>query len=121
MIMKQITFSLAVAALMIAVAAGLTYAKHLGLVGPEAPMRGTMALVGIVLTLNANYIPKSISKCSAATQRVAGWAFFLSGLAYAAIWAFAPIAIAADASMWAVGIAIASVISYYVWARSRSA
>jgi hypothetical protein len=80
-----------------------------------------MVLTGILLAVYGNVIPKSLSRLSArgeSLQRVTGWATVLSGIGYAAIWAFAPIEIAAVASMCAVAIGFVFVVGYCVWIRS---
>jgi hypothetical protein len=118
---NRITSSLALAGLLIAVSVGLAYLRRLGVVGAEAPARGAMVLTGILLAVYGNLIPKSVSRLSAkgeSLERVTGWATVLSGVGYAAIWAFAPIEIAAVASMIAVLIGFVSVVGYCVWLRS---
>ena len=123
MMTNRIASSLALAGLLIAVSAGLAYVHRLGVVGSETPARVTMVLTGILLAVYGNVIPKSDSRLSArgeSLQRVTGWATVISGLGYAAIWAFAPIGIAADASMAAVILGFASVLGYCAWLRSSS-
>ena len=118
---KPITSSLALAGLLIAVSIGLAYLRRLGVVGAEAPARGAMVLTGILLAVYGNVIPKSVSRLSAkgeSLERVTGWATVLAGIAYAAIWAFAPIEIAAIASMVAVLIGFVIVLGYCAWLRS---
>jgi hypothetical protein len=123
MMTNRLTSNLALAGLLIAVSAGLAYVHRLGVVGSETPVRVTMALTGILLAVYGNLIPKSDSRLSArgeSLQRVTGWATVISGLGYAAIWAFAPMGIAADASMAAVLVGFASVLGYCAWLRSSS-
>jgi hypothetical protein len=118
---NRITPSLALAGLLIAVSIGLAYLRRLGVVGAEAPARGAMVLTGILLAVYGNVIPKSVSRSSAkgeSFERVTGWATVLAGIAYAAIWAFAPIEIAAIASMGAVLIGFVTVLGYCAWLRS---
>ena len=117
----RITSNLALAGLLIAVSVALAYLRRHGVVGAEAPARGAMMLTGILLAVYGNVIPKSVSRLSAkgeSLQRVTGWATVLAGLGYAAIWAFAPIEIAAIASMIAVALAFVIVIGYCAWLRS---
>ena len=120
---NRITPSLALAGLLIAVSIGLAYLRRLGVVGAETPARGAMALTGILLAVYGNVIPKSVSRLSPkgeSLERVTGWATVLAGIAYAAIWAFAPIEIAAIASMGAILIGFVSVVGYCMWLRSQS-
>lgn len=121
---SRLTSNLALAGLLIAVSAGLVYLGRLGVVGAETPARGAMVLTGILLAVYGNVIPKSASRLSAkgeSLERVTGWTTVLAGIAYAAIWAFAPIEIAAVASMCAVLVGFASVVGYCVWLRSNPA
>ena len=118
---KPITSSLALAGLLIAVSIGLAYLRRLGVVGAETPARVAMVLTGVLLAVYGNVIPKSVSRSSAkgeSLERVTGWATVLAGIAYAAIWAFAPIEIAAVASMGAVLIGFVCVVGYCLWLRS---
>ena len=117
----RITSNLALAGLLIAVSIALVFLRRQGVVGAEAPARGAMMLTGILLAVYGNVIPKSVSRLSAkgeSLQRVTGWATVVAGLGYAAIWAFAPIDIAAIASMIAVALGFVIVIGYCAWLRS---
>ena len=121
---NRITSSLALAGLLIAVSIGLAYMRRLGAVGAEVPARGAMALTGILLAVYGNVIPKYVSRLSSkgeALQRVTGWATVLAGIGYAAIWAFAPIEIAAIAAMAVVLIGFVCVAAYCLWLRSSPA
>jgi len=118
---NRMTSNLALAGLLIAISIGLAYLRRLGVVGAETPARGAMVLTGILLAVYGNLIPKSESRLSArgeSLERVTGWATVLAGIAYAAIWAFAPIEIAAVASMIAILIGFVSVVGYCMWLRS---
>ena len=117
----RITSNLALAGLLIAVSIGLAFLRKHGVVGAEEATRGAMMLTGILLAVYGNVIPKSVSRLSAkgeSLQRVTGWATVLAGLGYAAIWAFAPIEIAATASMIAVALGFVVVVGYCAWLRS---
>ena len=121
---KGIGYNLMLAGLLIAVSACLAYLKHRGVMGGELVTRAVMVAIGVVTAFNANAIPKAVKFRTArgqSVERTAGLAFVLSGIGYAAAWAFAPIAIAADLSVAAVAVAIAWVIVYCVWTRSRPA
>ena len=117
----RMTSNLALAGLLIAVSLGLAFLRRHGVVGAEAPARGAMVLTGILLAVYGNVIPKSVSRLSAkgeSLQRATGWATVISGIGYAAIWAFAPIEIAAVASMAAVALGFVFVVGYCMWLRS---
>jgi hypothetical protein len=121
MMTNRITSNLALAGLLIAVSVGLACLRRFGVVGAEAPARGAMVLTGILLAVYGNVIPKSVSRLSAkgeSLERVTGWATVVSGIGYAAIWAFAPIEIAAIASMGAVLFGFVCVVGYCAWLRS---
>jgi drug/metabolite transporter (DMT)-like permease len=122
MMTQRITGNLTLAFTLLTVAAGLTYARRMGWVDIDLPARGTMIASGMLVAIYGNAIPKAIRATSPgarSVQRVAGWAFVLSGLAYAAIWAFAPLPIAPDLSMSVLGAALAGVFGYGLWVRGR--
>lgn len=122
MMTQRITGGLTLAFGLLSVAAGLAYARRIGAVSPDMAMRGNMAAIGLMVAFYGNDIPKVVksnSVCVRAVQRFAGWAFVLSGLAYAGIWALVPLDWAADTAMAAVGSALAAVIGYALWMRSR--
>ena len=122
MMTQRITFNLALAFSLISVAAVLAYCHRIGLIGADLPARGTMIASGILVAFYGNAIPKLVTTTSPsarAVQRVAGWAITLAGLAYAAIWAFAPIDRAANASMATLGTGLAVIAGYCLWRRSK--
>ena len=122
MMTQRITGNLALAFTLLTVAAGLTWARRMGWVDIDLPARGTMIATGMLVAIYGNAIPKVIKTTSPrarSVQRVAGWAFVLSGLVYAALWAFAPVNFAPDLSMAAVGSALVGVLGYSVWVRTR--
>jgi hypothetical protein len=72
-------------------------------ISPEMAQRLAGALLGAVVVVYANAIPKAISACirngrnaaqEQAARRFAGWVMVLGGLGYMAASLFAPIAIA---------------------------
>lgn len=74
----------------------------------ETSKRTSMALIGILFVFFGNALPKqltplSVLSCSGARiqafQRFSGWTWVLTGLAYAAIWLLAPMAMAKPLSM----------------------
>ncbi len=91
--------ALIVAALILAAAAAMALLspEHLD---PGASRRLLGALLGFVVAVYANAVPKALSplietRCSLARQqavrRFVGWALVLGGLAYAAVWLVAPL------------------------------
>ena len=121
---KQIAYALAFAAAIIALALGLKYAQGAGIVGSGAADRIMQTVIGLALAAYANVMPKQLGPSRAspraeavaqAALRVGGWSFTLAGLAYAALWAFAPLTFADIASMVVVIAAMAMTIGYAVW------
>jgi hypothetical protein len=106
------------AAVLLAVSAGLKLLVARGLVPAEAAPRGTQALIGLMLAAYGNYMPKVLGSLAnpavaARTQlalRIGGWAFALAGLAYAALWAFAPIGLADALSIPVIAAAMAATL-----------
>ena len=124
MMTQRLTGALTLAFALLSIAAGLAYARRIGVVSPDLAVRGTMAAIGLMLAVYGNAIPKVIKVTTPrarAIQRFAGWAFVLAGLAYAVIWALAPMVHAAELASAAVAAAVASVIGYGVLTRARSA
>ena len=94
---------IAIAAVLIALGLALAYARAKGLLdkGDNSLVSRVFGVAtGLVLAYYGNVIPKRsacvnpVSDSAARRQRLlrfSGWAFTLAGLAYAAIWAFAPL------------------------------
>jgi cobalamin synthase len=124
--MRQFVLNIGMGLLILVAALALKWASHQGLVGPQDPTRWAMVLVGLVMAVNANLIPKQpsprpLSERALAIRRVAGWSMVLAGLGYAAAWAFVPLSHAADISMIAVGVAIVWVVGFCVANRKAKA
>ena len=125
MIVRKLGVALGLAVLFIAAAAGLRYAEGVGLLGPDGGRRGLQVLIGLGLAAYANTLPKQIGRArgsaraqsrAQAALRVGGWSFALAGLAYAGLWAFAPLAVADMAGTAAVAAALAATLCYAGWA-----
>ena len=124
MILKRLSFAVSLAILTLGMAAGLEYADNLDLIGPDAARRTMQGTIGLILAAYANLMPKDVGpwRASAAavarTQaalRVGGWSMTLAGLAYAGLWAFAPLAFADVASMVVVASAMVITMGYGGW------
>jgi len=78
---------------MLALTAAAVAAHKLGYIDRETVTRLTMGAIGLMVAWYGNRIPKTFTRNASArqVQRVAGWSQVLSGLAYAGLWAFAPI------------------------------
>ena len=125
MILKKLIPALLFAVFILAVAAALRWATHAGLLGEDGGRRGTQIVIGLMLAVYANAMPKQIGgaprspRAEARIQaalRVGGWAFTLAGLAYVGLWAFAPLAVADLLSMTLVAAAMVLTVSYALWA-----
>jgi len=121
---KRISCALAIAAFMLAAAVAFQYAQGLELIGAETVRRAFQVMLGLVLAVYGNYIPKDIvrsrtSVCAVSRSqslvRVGGWSFTLAGLAYAGLWAFAPTAMADVAAMPIVAAATLITAGYFAW------
>ena len=121
---KPLIQGAALAAVMLLAAAGLKYAEALHLIGPDVAARGTQVVIGAALAFYANFMPKSLSSSKSSPQsvgrmqsvlRFGGWSFALSGLAYAAFWAFAPFPLAHTGSMVVVAGAMVVTLGYAGW------
>jgi hypothetical protein len=123
---RQISISLGMAAVILVVALGLKWAHHQGMVDAEAVTRWTMILIGLMLAVNANFIPKQpaarpLSERALAIRRVAGWSSVLGGLGFAAAWAFVPLAHATELSMAAVGAGMVWLVAFCIANRRAKA
>lgn len=119
---RPILFNLLFAGGFLVLTAGVVYAKKQGLVSGETPLRATMVVFGVFLAFQANFIPKKVAASARgrSVQRLAGWAFVLSGLAYGAVYLVLPLDWAAIASMVPVAAALLSVLTYCLWTRANA-
>lgn len=125
MIARKLATALGLAALFVAATAGLRYAEGEGLIAPDSARTWIQVLIGLILAAYANFMPKQIGRPrgsmlaesrAQATLRFGGWSLTLAGLAYAGLWAFAPLEVADIASMTVVGSALIATMAYAVWA-----
>lgn len=123
MIIKRLGFAIVLGALFLLIAAGLRHAANQGMLGEETATRIVMALTGLGLAAYANLMPKRLGHARSpeamaraqATLRFGGWALTLGGLAYAFLWAFAPLSIASAAAMTVLGAATLATLGYATW------
>jgi hypothetical protein len=87
------------AGMIIVVAGGTKIAAAQGFIGSAWPARAVMAVIGTVLMVTGNAIPKTLIPLSACSwdpatlqrlQRRAGWTFALAGAALAIAWLVLP-------------------------------
>lgn len=105
-------FSWGLGIVLLALAA--SYARGQGYIDQETVERIVIGATGLMIAYFGNRIPKTVtpSACAKQMQRVAGWSLFLSGLAYAALWAFAPIAVAVPAGIAVIAAGMLVTIGY---------
>jgi len=121
MSLKRTSSTLALAALLLGTAAALSYAQGVHLIGPDAARRTMQVMIGLMLAAYSNLMPKDVGRWRASALamaraqsalRVGGWSMTLAGLAYAGLWAFAPLVIADVASMAVVASAMLITMGY---------
>lgn len=124
MIVKRLGFALGLAAVFLAVAAGLRFAAAEALIADDLAQRAVQVIIGLGLAAYANVMPKQLGgprkSAEAETRaqgalRVAGWSMTLAGLAQAGLWAFAPLPLANAASMALVAGATLLTLGYAIW------
>jgi hypothetical protein len=96
-------------------------ALTLGLVDDvDRSRRATMAIVGAFFIFLGNAMPKTLTPLSAlrcdpaqaqAFQRFAGWLWVLTGVAFAAVWLAAPIAVARPLSLLVLAAAMLALLT----------
>lgn len=117
---KELAGNLAWGAGIAAVALAASLAHKLGHADAETVTRLVIGLNGLMMAWNGNRIPKSFVPDGQArrARRVAGWSLVLSGLVYAALFAFAPLPVAIWGGVAAVLLGIAVTIGFCLSLRS---
>ena len=124
MILKKLSFAITLAVLFLGTAVALSYAQRIDLIGAEAAKRTMQVITGLILAAYSNVMPKDVGKWRASAVavaraqsalRVGGWSLTLAGLAYAALWVFAPLAFANIASVVVVVAAMLITMAYGGW------
>lgn len=117
---KELMFGLVWAGVLVALALGASLARRVGYVDGETANRLVTGMNGLMVAWFGNRIPKAVApkSCVRRAARVGGWAMVLSGLAYAALWAFAPIPFATSAGSVAVAAGTAVTVGYCIWLRT---
>lgn len=122
---KRLGRAIALAAFILGSAFALRYAEGAGLIAADGARRAMQVLIGLMLAGYANMMPKQLGRprssprAEAAAQaalRVGGWSMTLGALAYAGLWAFAPLDFADIASIAVVASALALTLGYSLWA-----
>ena len=119
-----LTIGLGLAGLIFAVAVGLRYAESTGMMEPEQVRRTMQVLIGLGFAAYANMMPKQLWRMGHSPRaeawaqrglRVGGWSLTLAALAYAGLWAFAPLAVADVGSKAVLASAAAITIGHALW------
>lgn len=119
---KSIAWALVFAISFMGLAALLGYFENLGVLSHETVDRTIQIVIGLGLAVYSNFTPKQIGKAGspqaeawkASVLRVTGWSMALAGLAYAGLWAFAPMTIANIASVAVVMSALVLTVGYSI-------
>jgi hypothetical protein len=121
MTFKRTSSALALAILVLGTAAFLNYAQSVDLIERDAARRTMQVMIGVMLATYSNLMPKDVGRWRASARamaraqsvlRVGGWSMTLAGLAYAGLWAFAPVGFANVASMAVVASAMLITMGY---------
>ena len=120
---KRMIKSLAWAGGLIALALSATAARNAGLISADTVTRLMLGVTGRLLVWYGNGMPKNHVPAAKArqVQRIGGWSMVLSGLVYAALWAFAPLDIAVTGGCAAVVAGLMVTIGYCVTLRRKAA
>ena len=119
---RQLITDLAWGVGIVVVALVASWARRLGYIEGDTVTRVVIGLTGIMIASFGNRLPKTFVPSSRARQarRVAAWSLVLSGLAYAGLWAFAPIPIAVAGGSAAVILGMAVTFGYCLSQRSKA-
>ena len=111
---KELIGALVWAVGMLALAVGATFAHKQGYIDRDTVTRLVTGVIGLWMAWFGNRIPKTFTRSAQARQiqRVAAWSQVLSGLAYAGLWAFAPIPVAVTVGTGVVLAGIAATFGY---------
>jgi hypothetical protein len=99
-----------------------TFARKSGYIDADTVTRIVIGANGLMIAWFGNRLPKAFvpSACARQLRRVAGWSLVLSGLVYAALWAFAPIPLAVAGGSAAVLAGIAVTVSRCLSLRAKA-
>ncbi|WP_395944713.1 ammonium transporter [Brevundimonas sp.] len=117
---RDLIGSFAWAGAIVAIALAGALARRLGYVDGDTATRVVVGLNGLMIAWMGNRMPKTFvpGACARQARRVAAWSLVVSGLIYAALWAFAPIPVAVAGGCGAVLGGIAVTVGYCLSLRS---
>ena len=126
--MMSIPKALIFAALILAFSFSLTLAVRSDLIDGSTQQRAQGVMIGMVLVIFANLVPKTLEPLSAtrcgrsktqAVQRFTGWTLVLAGLGYSIAWLVLPIEHARVPAMSLVASGLLLVLARVAWAFAR--
>ncbi|WP_284734398.1 ammonium transporter [Sphingosinicella terrae] len=120
---KELLTGLAWGGGIVLLALAASFARDQGHIDQDSVLRIVIGMNGLMIAFYGNRAPKVVAPtaCAQRIARVSGWAFVLSGLLYAALWAFAPIPVAIWLGTAAVATGMVVTLGYCLWARARLA
>ncbi len=122
--MMSIRNALILAGLMLAFSFSLTLAVRKDWIEPDTMERAQGVMVGLVLVVCANLVPKTLEPLSAqrckpakkqSLQRFAGWTLVLAGLGYSIAWLVLPLEQARIPAMSIVATGLLLVLARVAW------
>lgn len=122
--MMTIRRALVLAIAILGIAWGLKLAVGADLIELDTQKRAIGVVMGLVLVLYANAVPKTLEPLTAgrcepstrqALQRFSGWILVLAGAAYSVAWAVLPLAYARPTAVLAVVAGLLVVVGRFVW------
>jgi hypothetical protein len=121
---EEVIGALAWAGGIVALALGATLAFKLNYIDLDALIRVTTGVTGLWMVWYGNRISKTfvpmLDAGASQARRIASWSLVLSGLAYAGLWAFAPIPVAAWVGSGAVLAGVAVTFGYCLSLRDKA-
>jgi len=118
---KQLISALTWAGGVCALALVMTFARKLGYVEVDTVTRVVIGANGLMVAWYGNRLPKTFVANARAreAQRVSAWSQVLSGLAYAGLWAFAPMPVAIWGGMAAIVAGLVVTLGYCLSLREK--
>lgn len=117
----SLAFNLALAGATLVGSAAVVVLKKNGVIDGDMAERALGVILGVILVVYANFIPKQVSRSAPRAKRVIGWTFVLAYLSYAAIWAFAPMQYTLAGSISVVLAALLVTLAYCAMKRTKAA
>jgi hypothetical protein len=117
---NSVPFALTIAGGTLAGSLAITALKWNGLIDEDTALRAFGVVLGVMLMIYANFIPKQVARGDAGAMRFTGWVFVAAYLAYAAIWAFAPMDYTVWGSMAAIAGALVLTLAYCALRRRKA-